>query len=119
MAINKLIRNGEVAIIYSPGYGAGWYSWNRHYYGHELLFDKKLAELVLLKEEVRSGDARRFNKTLTQIEEYVSDKFPDAYNGGLGNAIVRWIPKGTAFEIREYDGAESIEFVEKADIIIA
>lgn len=26
--IKKVIRDGKVAILYSPGYGAGWYSWN-------------------------------------------------------------------------------------------
>ena len=26
--MNKVIRDGKVAVLYSPGYGAGWYSWN-------------------------------------------------------------------------------------------
>jgi len=24
MAVEKLIRDGKVAVLYSPGYGAGW-----------------------------------------------------------------------------------------------
>jgi hypothetical protein len=27
--MEKVIRDGKVAVLYSPGYGAGWYSWNR------------------------------------------------------------------------------------------
>ena len=26
--MEKVIRNGQVAVLYSPGFGAGWYSWN-------------------------------------------------------------------------------------------
>lgn len=29
--MDKVIRDGMVAVIYSPGYGAGWSSWNRDY----------------------------------------------------------------------------------------
>ena len=26
--MTKCIRDGKVAILYSPGYGAGWSTWN-------------------------------------------------------------------------------------------
>ena len=26
--MNKLIKNGKVAVLYSPGFGAGWFTWN-------------------------------------------------------------------------------------------
>jgi hypothetical protein len=26
--LKKVIRDGKVAVLYSPGFGAGWYSWN-------------------------------------------------------------------------------------------
>jgi hypothetical protein len=26
--MNKLIRDGMVAVLYSPDYGSGWYTWN-------------------------------------------------------------------------------------------
>lgn len=42
--MEKVIRNGEVAVIYSPGYGAGWYSWNEGY--PELLFHPKIVEMI-------------------------------------------------------------------------
>ena len=41
--MEKVIRNGDVAILISEGYGAGWYSWYKH---KELLFHPKLVELV-------------------------------------------------------------------------
>ncbi len=41
--MEKVIRNGMVAVLVSPGYGAGWYSWNDH---KELLFHPKIVEMV-------------------------------------------------------------------------
>jgi hypothetical protein len=29
MTIDKAINDGMVAILYSPGFGAGWSSWNQ------------------------------------------------------------------------------------------
>ena len=26
--MKKVIRDGKVAVLYSPGYGASWYTWN-------------------------------------------------------------------------------------------
>ena len=41
----KYIRDGQVAVIYSPGYGAGWSTWNEH---EELLStDARIVERVL------------------------------------------------------------------------
>ena len=34
--MNKVVRDGLVAVLVSPGFGAGWYSWHGI---HELLFD--------------------------------------------------------------------------------
>ena len=41
--MEKVIRNGQVAVLYSAGFGAGWYSWNDK---KELLFHPKLVEMV-------------------------------------------------------------------------
>lgn len=42
--MNKLIRDGKVAVLYSPGFGAGWYSWHNE---QKLVFDKDIVEAVL------------------------------------------------------------------------
>ena len=39
--VEKLERDGKVAILYSPGYGAGWSTWNDDI-AEELVFDKDL-----------------------------------------------------------------------------
>lgn len=44
MELQKVIRDSKVAVLYSPGFGAGWYSWNTKH--PQLLFHPKLVEMV-------------------------------------------------------------------------
>jgi hypothetical protein len=102
--MNKLIKDGYVAVLYSPGFGAGWYSWN--YECPEILFDPAIVKLV---EEKKFGE----------LATYVSLKYPDIYTGGMKDLEVEWMPIGTEFKINEYDGAESIEYKESDNWIVA
>ena len=43
--MNKLIVDGKVAVLISPGFGAGWYTWNYDY--PEILFDPAIVKLVM------------------------------------------------------------------------
>ena len=104
--MEKLIRDGKVAVIYSPGFGAGWYTWNHVEYGHELVFDPTLAAYI---------DEGKIDEAKT----YVTMRFPEAYDGGVDNLVVHWVPEGTAFRIHEYDGSESIEVKDKMDWVVA
>ena len=104
--IEKLIRDGKVAVLVSPGFGAGWYSWNSVHYGDELIFDPVLAAYI---------DEGKIDEAKT----YVTMRFPEAYDGGVDNLVVHWVPEGTAFRIHEYDGSESIEIKEDLDWVVA
>lgn len=91
--MNKIIRDGKVAVLISPGYGAGWYTWNQ---GHpECLYDPEIVKIVL-------GEAKGdINK--------ISAKFGDGfYSGGSDQLEVAWIPVGSRFRIDEYDGWEQL-----------
>ena len=90
--MEKLIRNGKVAVLVSGGYGAGWSTWNSEA-GCE--FNKRLALAVLGE----SGEG----PLVVAKEEY-----PEAYHGGVEGLYVEWITKGNLFSIEEYDGNESI-----------
>ena len=104
--MEKLIRNGLVAVIYSPGFGAGWSTWDHGNYGAELVLDPVLAAYV---DEGKMAEA----------ESYVAMRFPEAYTGGLEDLSIQWVPVGTEFRIHEYDGSESIEIKEKMDWLTA
>ncbi|RZK44557.1 MAG: hypothetical protein EOO61_03435 [Hymenobacter sp.] len=89
----KIIRDGNVAVLVSPGYGAGWSTW-----GAVSVFDPELVEAV------ERGD------TPQQLVDLAASLYPDEYVGGAEDLVVRWLPEGTLFRIEEYDGSESLEF---------
>jgi len=90
--MQKLIRDGKVAVLVSPGYGAGWYTWHSI---EELVYDPSIVEWV---------ESQELDKALAYLEL----KYSDAYTGGLEDLVVEWVPVGTRFRIEEYDGAESL-----------
>ena len=98
--MNKLVRDGMVAVLYSPDYGSGWYTWNQD--DPEILFDPAIVKLV----EENKWD---------ELKTYVTLKYPNIYDGGMWELKVAWIPEGAMFRINEYDGDESIELKDDAD----
>jgi hypothetical protein len=101
--MKKVIRDGKVAVLYSPDFGAGWYSWHNQ---EELLYDPNIVHWL------ESNDHKK-------ITSYMELKYPDVYVGALNDLTIKWIPIGTAFRIQEYDGNESIEFKEEIEWQIA
>lgn len=92
--MNKVIRNGMVAVLVSPGYGAGWYSWNKDH--PECLFDPTVVAWV-------EGGKQGSCPNLAEMHGW--DYF---YDGGSDDLRIEWIPVGTAFRIEEYDGSERV-----------
>lgn len=107
--IDKYVNDrDEVAVLYSPGYGAGWYSWTDKT-NTDMLFDVKLVRWVL--------DDKPTDQA-TEIESYIEKTYPDAYCGSnIYNMKIAWVPYGTRFRIHEYDGSESV-ILEKNEIWI-
>lgn len=106
---SKVIRGGKVAVIYSPGFGAGWSTWNAdEASGLEnfLLFDPEIVRLI-------ECDLR------DSIPSYVESVYPEAYTGGASDLSIYWIDEGDLFRVTEYDGSESIEIRELIDWYVA
>jgi hypothetical protein len=95
----KCIRDGKVAVLYSPGFGAGWSTWNGDEYREFLLHDETLVDFVETKQHHK-------------IAEYVSTVYPGKHICVLGaeDLEVEWISCGTQFHIDEYDGYEGIMY---------
>ena len=102
--LHKLVQDGKVAVLYSPEFGGGWYTWNGDQ--PQLMFDPAIVKYV---EDENWGD----------LEVYMELKYPRAYLGGMLDLKVQWITEGTEFKIVEYDGFESIEFKHSDQWIIA
>lgn len=107
--MKKVIRDGKVAVLYSPGYGSGWGS-NTQF--TELIFHPKLVELV--ENNQREKITEELVKQLL-VEDGIVDEDEDPYvyvsNSNVGNLKIEWLEEGTIFEIEEYDGSESIHII--------
>lgn len=97
MSIEKLIRDGKVAIVISPEFGAGWSTWANEDQQEFLRSDKTLCELVEAKD-------------FSGVRDYVDQRFGEGtiYGGGLSTCELRWVEQGAPFYIHEYDGSERL-----------
>ena len=100
--MNKLVRDGLVAVLYSPGYGAGWSTWAQPEIRQDVLFDPAIVEL--LEQE-----------KLEELEVYIRLKYPEMFTGGLRDLRIEWMPVGTQFIVNDYDGNESIQTRDSTD----
>lgn len=93
--MKKVIRDGKVAVLYSPGYGAGWSTWNFHY--PECAFAPEVIEWVEAGKVGSCPDLEKIYgwKHFTML--------------GADQLQISWVPEGTKFVVREYDGKEWIE----------
>ena len=96
----KVVKNGKVAVLVSPGFGAGWYTWNTSY--PQCLFDPDVVAAVLNSEgaeEVARLAEKKWGKRF--------------YTDGADQLEVQWVPEDAEFQVNEYDGSESLEFKER------
>ncbi len=100
---DRVVRDGKVAVLYSPGYGSGWYASHRI---ETLLFDSSIVKWIE-------------NNERDKIENYMILKHPTVYLGGLDKLAIHWLPVGTLFRIDEYDGYESIITRDEDEWIVA
>ena len=110
---NKTIKyeqDGNIAVLVSHGYGAGWSTSNER----DLAFDKRVVEFYL-----KHKDDQEWMKNINifgSVEESLAERYfksigyQDVYFGGFNQITIEWIPKGTAFRICQYDGNEYVEF---------
>ena len=100
--MEKVIVDGNVKVLYSPGYGAGFLTWGAPV---EAIFDPKLIQLV---------EDNNFSEAISYVE-----KTYGTYTGGVEDLRVALIPEGSRFIIDEYDGYESIRLLENINYLTA
>ncbi len=84
----------EVKITISGGYGAGFSTWN------DAINEKDINIAFLV-------EAEEWEELAKYVEELTGDDFYSAKDLE-GNLYVVTVPKGTAYRIEEFDGAESL-----------
>lgn len=97
--VDKVIKDGKVAVLFSSGFGSGWSSWSyptSDDIKERMLFNPSLVNAILSDESYE------------RILEIAEKEFPGQYYGGLWNIAIEWVPEGTLFRIHEYDGNENV-----------
>ena len=97
-------ENGELGVLVSGGFGAGWSTWN----DKELAYDKRIIDKWL--EGATSTEMCNFVESLGYSRPYM---------GGYRDIEIVFVPRGTVFRIHEYDGNEYIETLDDMDMIVA
>lgn len=97
--MEKYIKDGNVAVVITPSFGAGWSSWN-YEIKETLVFHPAIVQMVL--------DGRSEEIDEDWLVDHFGEEFRYGYYGANDNLTIEWIPVGTKFCITEYDGAEII-----------
>ena len=108
----KLVRDGQVAVLISPGFGAGWSTWADPDYQPQILFDPWIVDVLL-------SDQYNRKEKINIILAHCNLKYPDMYTGGVKDLQVEWVPRGTQFRVVEYDGNETLEILDQQPWITA
>jgi hypothetical protein len=92
--MNKVIRDGKVAVLYTVGYSSGWFTWGAPI---ELVFDPEIVALV------EAGEHKK-------IKEILKHRGFDPYSLYYEQLGIVWIPVGTEFMIeKHHNGGETIK----------
>ena len=100
---------GQMKVLISRGYGAGWSTWN----DPRMAFDERLIRAF------ECGITQEDMKELCVECGYVDVNGDPPYMGGFKQLEVVDIPSGVLFQIMEYDGSEYIEYFEESDWYLA
>lgn len=95
--VDKVVRDGKVAVIVSPGFGAGWSTWA----SEDDAFDPAVVAWI---EAGKPKESQPYPRNTKPDGQYI-------YTGGLQTAEIEWLEQGTQFRINEYDGQESLEII--------
>ena len=105
--MEKVIRDGKVAVIYAPSFGAGWYTWNEEYTWKD---EDKFKSLMYHPDIVKKIEE---DKQSEITEEWIRELLgidPEKHICilAVGDLEIEWIPINTNFHIHEYDGSERL-----------
>lgn len=108
--MEKVIKDGKVAVLYSPSYGPGWSTSNYHNLDDPdvLLFDPEIVSLV---EKYKNGEISH-STMCDKIVYYCDNKYGEnvVYYGGVGDLTIAWVTIGEEFRIRKYGCHISVEY---------
>lgn len=102
----QIIRKNKMRkILYSPGYGAGWSSWNTS--SKEVM--KFMVEYQPIIDAIEAGEKiTQSHPAVIKLQEEVKEKFNQDYLCVLGAEDLEIYEAQGLVRIEEYDGYESV-----------
>lgn len=91
-------KDKKIEILISPGYGAGWSTWNNQ--SINLAVDKRIIDFF--KKNGKDVEHEKLKNFLNSIG------YNDVYVGGWKKLVIEKISPNERFRIDEYDGSESL-----------
>ena len=121
--VELYVKNGKVGVLVSPGYGAGWSTWE----GREFAYNKSVIEFWLSHKDDKVFMDTVNNYGFGNIEESAAHKeameffksigYGQPYMGGFKDLKLAFVAPGVPWRIREHDGWEELETFEDAGFI--
>ena len=114
----ELLENKKdyTPVICSPGYGAGFTTWNMQLKPHDEAMIRAIVEEGIITEVYDDGGyddsikVKIDKQSLAKIIEKLGYPTKHLYLGCCDNAfLILFVKKGNLFRINEYDGSESVE----------
>lgn len=94
---------GVVTILVSPGFGAGWSTWN----DERIAYDKRVVEYF------NSHPPKLDKLQLEKARDFLdSIGYEGTYMGGYNQIVKKEVEVGKPFRIVEYDGSEGIMYAD-------
>ena len=94
-------EEGKIAVLVSPGWGAGWSTWN----DKRLAYDKRIVEYILENGAPKKDSTGAFKRFIESLG------YSNVYMGGAYQLEVEWVKPGSYVRITEYDGSEGLEIL--------
>lgn len=95
-------EEGCIAVLVSPGYGAGWSTWN----DKRLAYDRRIVEYILENGAPERNSTEAFKSFVESLG------YHDVYMGGAYQLEIKWAKPGSYIRINEYDGSEALEVLD-------
>ena len=110
--VEKYIKDGMVAVAISPGYGAGWSSWEHNNdLKDTMVFHPDIIKMIL--------DGKQSQIDSNWLVEHFGKEYENVYTGGAYKLKIDWVRIGRTFRIDEYDGSECIIPIESDKVFQA
>ena len=116
--VELYVKRGKIGILVSPGYGAGWSTWNQK----ELAYDKRVVDYWLAHKDdedfMANVDSFSENDDKEEVAAFFESLgYHSVYLGGFNQIVMRYVKPGVKWKISEYDGWESLETENDDDFI--